>query len=74
MSAILWSLVEKKAAGELLGLLVSKTQWGASTATVTALWTVLPQALQGDAEAIGQTVLIIGGWLMALYGRVKAGK
>ncbi len=69
---IIAALLQKKAAGELLGLLASKTQWGASTVGVTALFAVLPQALEKDPTAIGQVVLIIGGWLMALMGRLKA--
>lgn len=72
MGAILLALLKKKAAGEVLGLLVSKTAGGATTAAVAGLWAVLPRALEKDPEAIGQVALILFGWLMALIGRLKA--
>lgn len=72
MTAIILSLLQKKAAGQVLGLLASKTQWGASTGALGGLWAVLPRALEKDPEAIGQVVMIVAGWLGALYGRWKA--
>ena len=74
MSAIIIALLKQKALGSIVGLLASKTQYGASAATVTGLWAILPRALEGNPDAIGQIVLIVGGWLLALYGRLRAGK
>ncbi len=74
MSAIIMALLKQKAMGSIVGLLASKTQYGASAATVTGLWAVLPRALAGEPEAVGQAVLMVGGWLVALYGRLRAGK
>jgi len=72
MGTIIASLVAKKAAGHVLGLLVSKTQIGASTGAAGGLIAALPDALNGDPSAIGAVVLIIFGWLGALYGRWRA--
>ncbi len=72
MGAIIVSLLKQKAAGQVLGLLVSKTAGGATLVGFTALWAVLPRALESDPEAVGQVVLIMLGWLGALYGRWKA--
>ncbi len=72
MGAILASLLKQKATGQIMGLLVSKTQLGATLGGGAALWAVLPRALESDPEAVGQVVLIMLGWLGALYGRWKA--
>ena len=72
LTTVVTSLLAKKAAGHVAGLLVSKTQYGASAAGLGGLWAVLPGVLAREPEAIGTAVLIIGGWLMALYGRMKA--
>ena len=72
--SVVTTLLEKKAAGHVLGLLVSKTQLGISAASVTGLVAVLPQAMSGDPTAIGQVVLIVLGWIGALYGRLMAKK
>ena len=72
MAAIISVLLKKKAAGAILGLLVSKTQYGASAGALGGLWAVLPRAFEGDPEAIGQVCLIVFGWGVALYGRLKA--
>ena len=72
MGAILISLLKQKAAGKFTGLLVSKTGWGVSFAAAGGLWAVLPRALEGDPEAVGQVTLIVLGWLGTLYGRLKA--
>ncbi len=74
ITSAITSLIAKKAAGKIAGLLVSKTQVGASAAGIGGLWAVLPGALASDPEAIGQAVLIVIGWATALYGRMKAGK
>lgn len=67
---ILEILHESKDMKEGIGLLVSKTQWGASSMTLTALWSILPQALAGDPVAIGQAVSMVVGWLTVIYGRL----
>lgn len=72
MAAIIAALLKKKAAGTILGLLASKTQYGASAGALGGLWAVLPRAFEKDPEAIGQVCLIIFGWAVALYGRLKA--
>lgn len=74
MTAIILALLKQKAAGKVLGLLVSKTQLGASAGATGGLMAALPGALAGEPAAIGAVVLIIGGWLGALYGRWKAAK
>ncbi len=74
MGTIITELIAKKVAGEAIGLLASKTQWGATSITGAALWAAVPRALNGDPEAVGQVVLAVVGWLLALYGRWKAGK
>lgn len=74
MSAIIMALLKQKAMGSIVGLLASKTQYGASAATVTGLWAILPRALEGNPDAIGQAVIIVVGWLVALYGRLRAGR
>jgi len=66
------SLLAHKEAGKLLGLLVSKTQYGATTTAVGGLWAVLPRAIEGDPEAVGQVTLIVIGWLGVMSGRLKA--
>ena len=72
MFSFIAMLVQKKVAGELVGLLASKTQWGASSVAMGGLWAALPGALAGEPEAVGQVVLIVFGWLGALWGRLKA--
>ena len=72
MTAIILALLKQKAAGKVLGLLASKTQWGASTGALGGLWAVLPSALEGKPDAVGQVAMIVLGWLGALYGRWKA--
>ena len=72
MDALIVSLLKQKAAGEVFGLLVSKTQYGATMAALGGLWAVLPRAIEKDPEAIGQAALIIFGWLGVMYGRLKA--
>ena len=72
MAAIISALLKKKAAGAALGLLASKTQFGASAGALGGLWAVLPRAFEGDPEAIGQVFMIVVGWAVALYGRLKA--
>ena len=74
MGAIITSLLAKKAAGHIAGMLVSKAQWGATGIAGSGLWTILPKVLEGDNEAIGQLVMLIGSYLLALYGRWRAGK
>ncbi len=74
MGSLIASLIAKKAAGHVLGLFASKTQWGATGIAGSALWTILPRVLEGDNEAIGQLVMLIGSYLLALYGRMRAGK
>ena len=72
MASLIASLVAKKAAGEVVGLLASKTQMGASAGALGGLWAVLPGVLVGEPDAIGQLALIVIGWIGALYGRWKA--
>ena len=74
MGTIIAGLVAQKAAGQVMGLIASKTQWGATTAAGAGIWAILPRVIDKDPEAIGQLVLILFGWLTALYGRWKAGK
>ena len=74
MGGIIAKLVAQKIAGKALGLVVSKTAWGASGISGAALWAAVPKALEGDAEAIGQIVMAAGGWVLTLYGRWRAGK
>mgnify|MGYP001585177022 CR=1 FL=1 len=51
----------------------SKTKVGANLAMLGAGWevlpTLLPAALGGDPEAIGKLILIIGGYVLTLWGR-----
>ena len=72
MTAFIASLIKQKIAGKLAGLLVSKTQWGASAIAGASIWASLPLALAGNAEAVGIVTITVFGWLMALYGRLKA--
>jgi len=72
MGTIIASLIAKKAAGHVIGLLASKTQIGATTGAAGGLIVALPGALNGDPNAIGAVVLIVIGWLGALYGRWRA--
>lgn len=72
MGALIVSLLKQKEAGRIFGLLVSKTAFGTTGVALTALWAVLPRALEKDPEAVGQVALIVAGWLGALYGRLKA--
>ena len=72
MTAFIASLIKKKIAGKFAGLLVSKTQWGASAIAGASIWASLPAALNGDAEAVGIVTITVFGWLMVLYGRLKA--
>ena len=72
--SVFTALLEAKAAGKIAGLLVSKTVAGATVASVAGIIPFITPALQGDPAAIGNLVLIIGGWLFALYGRWRAGK
>ena len=71
MGSLIASLVAKKAAGEIVGLLASKTQMGASAGALGGLWAVMPGVLAKEPNAIGQAALIVFGWLGALYGRWK---
>ncbi len=66
------SLLAAKFAGKASGLLVSKTQWGASTAGLAGLSYLLPGILEKDPQAIGTAVVIVVGWLVALWGRLRA--
>lgn len=56
---------------------LSKTKVGANVAMAGGIWSVLPelisQAVAGDSTAIGQIVLLVGGWLVALWGRGREG-
>jgi len=72
MGAIIAGLIKQKIAGKLAGLLVSKTQWGASSIAGASIWQSLPKALEGDPEAIGIVAITVFGWLTALWGRLKA--
>ena len=71
--SVFTALLKAKAAGEMVGLLVSKTVAGATVASVAGIIPFITPALQGDPAAIGNLVIIIGGWLFALYGRWRAG-
>ena len=70
--AILTTLLKQKAAGQFIGLLASKTQYGATVGGLTGLWALLPRLMEKDPEAIGLATLIVFSWLGALYGRWKA--
>lgn len=72
ITGIVTALVKKKIAGEVVGLLASKTQWGASSVAAGGIWASLPGALNKDPEAIGQIALIVLGWLATLWGRLTA--
>lgn len=72
MGAIIAGLIKQKVAGKIMGLLASKTQWGASSVAGASIWASLPKALEGDPEAIGIVAITVFGWLYALYGRLKA--
>ena len=71
MNGLIGMLIKQKIAGKVVGLLASKTQWGVSSVTIVALSESLPAALAGDDAAIGRVVVAVGGWLLALYGRLK---
>ena len=71
------ALIIKKAEGKAVGLLASKTQWGATTALgglSPEIFDLIGRAYQKDPEAIGRLVLIVGAYLMALIGRWMAGR
>lgn len=72
MGSLIVTLLKQKAAGKLVGLLASKTQYGATATALGGLMAVLPRALENDPEAVGQAALIIFGWLTVMYGRLKA--
>ncbi len=72
MDALIAGLVKHKLEGKVVGLLASKTQWGATSIAGASIWTSLPGALEGDPEAVGVVVITVFGWLVALYGRLKA--
>ena len=74
LAPLIAGLLKQKAAGSITGLLASKTQYGASAIAGSALWAVVPRALDGDAEAVGQVVLALVGWAVAIWGRLRAGK
>ena len=59
------SLLKQKEAGRIFGLLVSKTAFGTTGVALTALWAVLPRALEKDPEAVGQVALIVAGWVVS---------
>jgi len=84
MGAILASLLAAPAIKQLIGAEVakgvgrlSKTKVGANIAIGGAAWAVIPEllgpALGGDPTAIGKLILLVGGWLMALWGRGSKG-
>ena len=70
LGIIVASLLAAKADGQPIGLLASKTQWGATTGSLTGLCALLPRIAAKDPEAIGLAVLIVGAWLFTLYGRL----
>ncbi|MBI3936750.1 MAG: hypothetical protein HY323_07215 [Betaproteobacteria bacterium] len=77
IAGLVKALIEKKAAGALVGLLASKTQW-AATGTV-GLFTpeildLIARAMQRDEAAIGRLVLIMLGYLGTLWARWQAAK
>ena len=72
MGAFITTLLAKKAAGHLVGMVLSKTMVGATGLAGGAIWQEIPGALAGDAEAVGKITLYVLGWLFTLYGRVKA--
>ena len=71
---IIESLLAAKFAGKVSGLLVSKTQLGASLGSSAGLYALLPGILEKDPEAIGTAVVIVIGWLVAMWGRLRANK
>ena len=72
LTTLIFNLVAAKLDGQVVGLLASKTQWGATTASLAGLWPLVPGIAAKDPAAIGNAVLIVVGWLVALYGRLKA--
>ncbi len=72
MGAFITSLLAKKAAGHIAGMVLSKTMVGATGVAGGAIWSEIPAALEGDPEAVGKVTLYVIGWLYTLYGRLKA--
>ena len=72
MGAIITALLNAKEAGQVVGLLASKTAGGVTLAGLAGLWPLLPGVLAKDPTAIGNAVVIVAGWIIALYGRIVA--
>lgn len=72
MGAFITSLLAKKAAGHIAGMVLSKTMLGVTGVAGGAIWQEIPAALAGDPEAVGKITLFIIGWIFTLYGRLKA--
>lgn len=71
MGAIITTLLAKKAAGHIAGMVLSKTMVGVTGVAGGAIWEQIPGALAGDPEAVGKVTLYVLGWLFTLYGRLK---
>ena len=71
MGALITSLLAKKAAGHIAGMVLSKTMVGATGLAGGAIWQEIPAALEGDPEAVGKITLFVIGWIYTLYGRMK---
>lgn len=71
MGAIILGLLKQKAAGKIIGMLVSKTVGAATVGTGAGIAALIGPALAGDNAAIGAIVVIVLGWIGTLVGRLK---
>lgn len=72
MGTFIATLLAKKAAGHIMGLLASKTAGSATVGTGAGIAALIGPALGGDNAAIGAIVVMILGWLGTLIGRLFA--
>lgn len=71
MGAFITTLLAKKAAGHIAGMVLSKTMVGATGLAGSAIWSEIPAALEGDPTAMGKITFWVASWLYTLYGRMK---
>jgi len=75
LSAILNALITTASKDAIAGVAkkrISKTKMGTQVAGIAGAYALLPLALNGDETAIGALVVMVIGWVMALWGRWKA--